>query len=234
MGDQDIFVVMKDGRPSAVDAYDARNAVDGDLLVDTFVNGIPVKSAMQILYEESKKRSIASWAALAGVSADDIVELAKEFTSHGKRAVVDVHRGCSQHTNGFYNVLSWFALNTLVGNYDWKGGGVLGQRLRSGGRPAGAPYNVRSLHANRITTWGTTLIRQEEKYEDSTLFAGYPAKRQWYPLASDIYQETIPSAADGYPYPIKILLLYMGSPAYALRPVRRTSRSWLILTRSPW
>ena len=216
VGDQDIFVVMRDGRPSAVDAYDARNAVEGDLLVDTFVNGIPVKSAMQILYEESKKRSIASWATLAGVSADDIVELAKEFTSHGKRAVVDVHRGCSQHTNGFYNVLSWFALNTLVGNYDWKGGACWANAYDQAGGQAGAPYNVRSLHANRTTTWGTTLIRQEEKYEDSTLFAGYPAKRQWYPLASDIYQETIPSAADGYPYPIKILLLYMGSPAYAL------------------
>ncbi|MDR7419335.1 MAG: molybdopterin-dependent oxidoreductase [Armatimonadota bacterium] len=216
VGDRDLFVVMQDGRPVAVDPHDTRTAVEGDLLVDTFVNGIAVKSAMQILYDESKKRSIAAWASLAGVAAGDIVALATEFTAHGKKAVVDVHRGCSQHTNGFYNVLAWFALNTLIGNYSWKGGSCWAGAYDQAGGQAGAPFNVRNLHPNRTTAWGTTLIRQEEKYEDSTLFSGYPAKRQWYPMASDLYQETIPSAADGYPYPIKILLLYMGAPTYAL------------------
>jgi len=216
VSDGDLFVVLRDGRPVAVDPYEARVPVEGDLLVDTFVNGIPVKSALQILYEESAKRSIAGWAGLAGVKPEDIVDLAREFTSHGKRAVVDVHRGCSQHTNGFYNVLSWLALNTLIGNYDWKGGATWASAYDQGGTRPGAPFNLRAMHANRMTPFGTGLIRQEEKYEDSTLFAGYPAKRQWYPLASDIYQELLPSAAEGYPYPIKILLLYCGAPTYAL------------------
>jgi tetrathionate reductase subunit A len=212
----DIFVVVKDGRPLAVDPYDARTAVEGDLLIDTFVNGIRVKSAMQLLYEESRSRAIAGWAALAGIKAEDIVELAREFTSHGKRAVVDLHRGASQHTNGFYNCLAWFALNTLIGNYDWKGGSCWAGAYNQAGSQTGAPFNVGSQHPNRTAAWGTGLIRAEEKYEDSTLFAGYPAKRQWYPLASDIYQEIMPSAAEGYPYPIKILLLHMGSPVYSL------------------
>jgi hypothetical protein len=52
-------------------------------------------------------------------------------------------------------------------------------------------------------------------YEETTPFEGYPAKRPWYPFASDIYQEVLPSAAMGYPYHAKILFHYMGDPAYA-------------------
>jgi len=74
--------------------------------VDTTIRGIRVKSGLQLLYEESKKNTIYGWASIAGVSASDIIALAQEFTSHGKRAVVEIHRGVSQHTNGFYNVLA--------------------------------------------------------------------------------------------------------------------------------
>jgi tetrathionate reductase subunit A len=40
--------------------------------------------------------------------------------------------------------------------------------------------------------------------------------RPWYPLATDIYQEIVPSIGDAYPYPVQALFLYMGSPVYAL------------------
>ena len=52
-------------------------------------------------------------------------------------------------------------------------------------------------------------------YEASTLFSDYPAKRSWYPFTGNLYQEVIPSAGDGYPYPIKALFLHMGTPAMA-------------------
>lgn len=216
LSDRDLFVVLKDGRPMAVDPYDTRTPVDGDLLVDAVVGQFHVKSAFQLLYEETRKRTISAWAALAGIRAEDLVALAREFTSHGKRAVVDVHRGVSQHTNGFYNSLAWFSLNMLVGNYDWRGGLAWGRAFDQTGAAPGAPFNVRALHPHRTTPFGVSIVRHETTYEESTLFQGYPAKRPWYPLASDIYQEVIPSAGDAYPYPIKILYLHMGSPAYAL------------------
>jgi tetrathionate reductase subunit A len=54
-------------------------------------------------------------------------------------------------------------------------------------------------------------------YEQSTFFArdGYPAKRPWFPTTSDVYQEIIPAAYAGYPYPIKILWLHYGTPVLA-------------------
>ena len=46
------------------------------------------------------------------------IDTARELTSHGKMAAVDVHRGPAPHTNGFYNVLGWMTVNMLLGNYD--------------------------------------------------------------------------------------------------------------------
>ncbi|MDR5694188.1 MAG: molybdopterin-dependent oxidoreductase [Armatimonadota bacterium] len=215
LSEKDEFVVLRDGKPVAFDPYDEKTPVEGDLLVDTVIGGIRVKSGLQVLYESSKTRTLAAWAKLCGIKEQDIVELAWEFTSYGKQAAVDIHRGVSQHTNGFYNVLAWMSLNLLVGNFDWKGGMIKATTYDIvGGRPP-KPFDLSAM-AGKMKPFGISIIRHEVKYEESTLFSGYPAKRPWYPLASDIYQEIIPSAGDGYPYPIKALFLYMGSPVYSL------------------
>ena len=70
------------------------------------VNGIKVRSGLRLLYESAATRSIEEWATICDIAPATIVELAREFTSHGKKAVADPHRGVSQHTNGFYNVLA--------------------------------------------------------------------------------------------------------------------------------
>jgi anaerobic selenocysteine-containing dehydrogenase len=72
--------------------------------------------------------------------------------------------------------------------------------------------------SGKMAPFGTSIIRHGEKYDKHTLFLrdGYPAKRNWYYLSSDVYQEIIPSIGDAYPYPVKALLFYMGSPVYSL------------------
>jgi tetrathionate reductase subunit A len=214
--DEDRFVVLQDGKPVAFDPYDTANPVKGDLFVDTTIQGIRVKSGLQILWESASSKTLEEWSAICDVPVRDIIELAREFTSHGKKAAVDVHRGVSQHTNGFYNVFAWFALNLLIGNYDWKGGMSQASTFDHTGGKEGQPFNFAKLNPGKTTAFGISIIRHEIKYEQTTLFERYPAKRPWYPLSSDIYQEIIPSAGDGYPYPIKALFIYMGSPVYAL------------------
>jgi len=215
-GDADTFVALRDGKPVAFKSDDTANPVEGDLFVDTTINGIRVKSSIQILLEEAKKKTIEEWSAVAGLNSADVVALAQEFTSHGKRAVVEIHRGVSQHTNGFYNVLATMgALNLLIGNFDWKGGLVYGGGAYGEAGGTGRPFQL-SSHPASITPIGIDIIRGGASYERSTIFANYPAKRPWYPLATDVYQEVIPSAGDAYPYPIKALFLYQGSPVYAL------------------
>ena len=221
----DYFVTLVNGEPVAFDPYADKpeDAVSGDL----FVNGVQlgeftVKSVLQIISEAAHEHTIEEWADICGLRAADLVEVAYEFTSHGKRACADIHRGVSQHTNGFYNVLAWYTLNALIGNYDFAGGMIkLTTYDAAGGKP-GQPFPLAKLNPGAMTPFGTSIIRHDAKYQDSVLYARlpedqrYPAKRNWYPLSSDVYQEVIPSIGDAYPYPVKALFLYMGSPVYAL------------------
>lgn len=213
----DPFVVMTKNGPVAFDPYDTKTAVEGELFFAGEVTGIPVKTGLQLIKESAEQRTLEEVARLTGLKADDIVEVARELTAHGKKAAVDIHRGVSQHTNGFYNVLAWYTLNALLGSYDWAGGLSQAATYAVNGSKPGQPYPVTKVAANKAVPWGISSIRHDVKFEETTFFEGkYPAKRPFYPLASDIYQEVIPSIGDAYPYPVKALFLYMGSPVYSL------------------
>ena len=216
LGPADQFVVMSGGLPVAVDTNSTTAPVEGDLFVDTTIGTTRVKSALQMLLDSAQEKTLDGWAAECGLAPEDIAALADEFTSHGKRAAADIHRGVSQHTNGFYNVLAWFTLNLLIGNYDWKGGMAKATTYGHAGGRAGQPYDFAAMRPGKLTPFGISLIRHEVAYEGTTLFAGYPATRPWFPFSSDIYQEIVPSIGDAYPYPAKALFLYMGTPVYSL------------------
>jgi len=215
----DPFVTLDaDNQPVLFDPNDAENPAEGQLLVDNFTIGeFTVKSGMQILFDSANKHTFEEWAEIAGVNVKDLKEIAVEFTSHGKNAAVDVHRGVSQHTNGYYNTLAWFNLAMLIGNYDHRGGQSWPSTYDISGGKAEGPFDLKKMDPGALSPFGISLIRHDVKYEDSTLFDGtYPAKRNWYPLASDVYQEILTSAADGYPYPIKAAFMYMATPVYSL------------------
>lgn len=218
--DFDYFVALVNGEPVAVDPYttDPTLAVNGDLFVDSVQLGdFTVKSGLQIIADSAREHTLEEWAEICGVDARDLEEIGFEFTNHGKRAVADIHRGVSQHTNGFYNVYAWYTLNALIGNYDHAGGLIKASTYSANGSKKGQPYDIRKTNG-KMAPFGTSIIRHNEKYENHSLFLrdGYPAKRNWYPLSSDIYQEIVPSIGDAYPYPVKALMLYMGSPVYSL------------------
>ncbi|MEW6386349.1 MAG: molybdopterin-dependent oxidoreductase [Thermodesulfobacteriota bacterium] len=211
----DPFIVSSGGKFKPFDPYSETTPVEGDLLVDTEVKGGKVKSVLQILREATGAKTLAQWAKIAGVEEGDLVALAREFTSHGKRAVADVHRGVSQHTSGFYNVLVYMTLNTLIGNHDWMGGLAKATTYDAGGHKPGKPFDVTKIPGG-VKPWGVSMLRHGQAYDQSTIFKGYPAQRPWYPFSSDIYEEAIPSMGDAYPYPIKALFIYMGTPVYSL------------------
>ena len=211
-------LVMNGDQMVPFDPNSTVNAVEGELWVDKTLNGHRVKSSLQVLWDEASSHTLSEWAEICDVKASVLEEVALEFTSHGKKAVADIHRGVSQHTNGFYNAVAWWNLNMLIGNIDWQGGLIVSSTYGIDGSKAGGPFKLGDMKPGALSPFGISIIRHGRKYEDTTLYQseGYPAKRNWYPLSSDIYQEIIPSAGDGYPYPLKALFLYMGSPVYSL------------------
>lgn len=212
--EEKFMLAMVNGRPVAFDPNDETTPVNGDLFVDAVLpDGTHVKSGLQILKESASEHTIAEWCEIAGVRESDVIAVARELTRYGKMAAVDVHRGPAQHTNGFYNVLAWMTINMLLGNFDARGGMVKASTYDFVGK--GGWFDLKK-HPGKIAAFGISSIRHGVDYEKTTLFNGYPAPRNWYPLSSDVYEEIIPSIGDAYPYAVKALFLYMGAPTYAL------------------
>lgn len=208
-------VVMTDSGPAL-----STEAESGILAYEGELNGVPVKSVFQLLTERAQEKSLAAYAEIAGVDEATIVELAREFTSHGKQAAAELYRGPVQHTNGYYNAQAIITLNVLIGNTDWVGGlGVGGSHWHEDGSktPENGPFakSVVVNAPNGLKPFGIHVNLEKATYEKSTLFNGYPAERPWYPFTYELYQPVIPNAAAGYPYPIKALFVHMGTPVFA-------------------
>ncbi len=84
----------------------------------------------------------------------------------------------------------------MLGNFDAKGGMIKDTTWDTMGK--GNLFDLKA-HPGKISAFGISSIRHEIDYEKTTLFSGHPAKRNRYPLSSDVYEEIIPSIGDGYP-----------------------------------
>ncbi len=216
----DKFVVWYKGGPEIFDRVNR-----GQLEVKVWVNNIPCKSVFELLKERVYEKDIKGYSEICGVEPLVIEKLAREFTSYGKKAVADFYGGAVQHSNGTYTARTIIALNFLIGNIDTKGGLILGADHWN---PLAVKRGLCDLqtvkHGPRLS--GIRIDRAGHRYQDTTEFRhkGYPSKRQWFPFASSRgnFQEVIPSIADGYPYPIKALLLYRANPSYSAPSMRDT------------
>jgi len=182
---------------------------------------IPAKSAFTLLKESAFSRTLAEYSAICDVSVSTMEELAREFSSHGKKAVAITYRGPIKHTNGFYNQLAIQHLNTLIGNYDWKGGCTSG----GGGWNHKSGYVDLGKVADDPGHDGVRIDRAKTFYsptETPNLFAGFPARRPWFPFGTHgNYQEVIPSIQDGYPYRLRVLITYWNAWPYSVPALRR-------------
>ncbi|SEA92580.1 Molybdopterin oxidoreductase [Thalassobacillus cyri] len=205
IGSENQFVVIENGKPVPHD-----KAVDGQLEVDTKIKGLNLKSSFQLYKDRVMEKTLDEYAEITTIDKQQIIKLAKTFTSYGKRAAIMAYRGPAMHVNGYYNQRAIAMLNHLIGSYDWKGGNIT----------TGASYQEFTGRYDLMTVpngkkaWGIPTGRYQSKYENSTLFEkdGYPAKRPWFPLSGQTVAEVLPSALEGYPYPIKALFTHRMSP----------------------
>ncbi|MBP2293317.1 molybdopterin dinucleotide binding domain-containing protein [Azospirillum rugosum] len=224
-GDKDAFVVLDPaGTPVAHDALMGPAALFLDGTVATPAGSVAVKTSLTLLRDEAMKLDLRGYAEACGIPADVIAGLAREFTSHGKRAAANAHGGMMAG-NGFYNAFGVVTLNTLIGNLNWKGGTIFG-----GGRfpdeQDGPRYKLASF-PGQMKPSGTAISRPIP-YEKSSEFkarkeAGkpYPATAPWYPNAPQLTTEYLTSGVvDGYPYPLKALFLWNSNPVYGIPGVR--------------
>src|SRR5699024_2233558 len=136
--EQDLFDVAPDAEDKVVENYDlvknaeddqfvaAKSSAKAQIWVDETVtlkdgSAVAVKSALTLLKESCFEHTLQEYAALCGVPVATIEALAKEFTSHGHKAVAITHGGTMQ-SNGFYTAWAILLLNVMIGNMNKKGG----------------------------------------------------------------------------------------------------------------
>jgi anaerobic selenocysteine-containing dehydrogenase len=192
-----------------------------DLTIDGGMIKVECKTAFTLLKEAAFSMTRKEYSEICGVSVKTMEALAKEFVSHGKKAVAITYRGPIKHTNGLYNQWAIQHLNTLIGNYDWKGGCTAG----GGGWSHKSGVVALSNVAGDPGHEGIRIDRAKTFYkpeEAGSLFTGYPATRPWFPFGTHgNYQEVIPSIQDQYPYGMKVLITYWNAWPYSTPTLKK-------------
>ncbi|PRY71504.1 molybdopterin-dependent oxidoreductase [Halomonas ventosae] len=217
--DADAPMVVADG-----ELVPGNEAMAAELFVDREVeladgSAVRVKSSMTLLREAANEHSLATYAEHCGIPEATIVDLASRFARHGRRAVTNSHGGMMSG-NGFYAAFGMQMLNVLAGNHNRKGGSAVGGG-QFNGVGEGPRYDLANFPGKRGPQ-GVFLSRSRFPYEKSSehqrkVAAGenpYPARAPWRSLAPPTLTEHLPSALDGYPYPIKALIGCMANPIY--------------------
>jgi anaerobic selenocysteine-containing dehydrogenase len=192
-----------------------------DLTIDGGMIEVECKTAFTLLKEAAFSMTRSQYASICGVSVGTMESLAAEFSGHGKKAVAMTYRGPVKHTNGLYNQWAIQHLNTLIGNYDWKGGCMAGG---GGWSHKSGVVNLSKVkgdpgHEGVRIDRAKTFYNQDEA---GNLFTGYPAKRPWFPFGTHgNYQEVIPSIQDQYPYGMKVLITYWNAWPYSTPTLRK-------------
>jgi len=225
--DADPFVVLDPagGTPVTHDKAAGPAALFVDAQIEVAGQTVRVRSALDLLREAANAKTLEQYSEACGIPVEVIAGLAREFTSHGKKAAVNTHGG-TMAGNGFYNAFALVSLNTLIGNLNRKGGTI----VNGGGfkEEEGPRYQLAGFDG-QIKPSGTPLGRNVP-YEKSAEFrkrkdAGenpYPAGQPWYGTAPQLATEWLSAAESGYPYALKALLLWAANPVYGvpgLRPI---------------
>ena len=219
-GDGDPVLVAGEDGPVPAGATPAPLFFAGQ--VETAKGKATVKTSLTLLREEAESRSLNDYSDASGIPVETIVGLAKEFTSHGRKAAVNSHGGMMSGS-GFYNAYALMMLNTLIGNLNWKGG-----TLASGGwfpDNKGPRYELLKF-PGMVKAKGLPIGRNVP-YEKTSEFkakkaAGkaYPADGPWYPNAPGLATEWISTAVNGYPYSLEALIFRNTNPIYGIPGVQ--------------
>ena len=186
---------------------------------------VRVKSSFQCLKESAERFTLAQYSQQCGVAEERIVALATAFTRYGRKAAVVTHGGMMSG-NGFYNAWSVMMLNVLLGNMSLSGGVFVGGG-KFNGEVNGACYNLEQF-PGKVAPKGLNIARSKADYAKSEEYqqkvaAGqspWPAKAPWYPFVAGQLTELLPSALDGYPYPLKAWISNMTNPLYGVPGMR--------------
>lgn len=177
-----------------------------------------VRTSFNELKERVNELSASEYAKECGVSEEKMQEVAKKFTSYGRRASVDCHGG-TMHTTGFYTTYAVMMLGAMIGNLNYKGG------MSSGGGAykdvKGKQYDLLGFKG-KVKVHGARMDRTRRGYESTNEYKNkvangenpYPAKERWYPFTNALELDYIVNSFKGHPYKMDTLITFNANFMY--------------------
>ena len=198
--------------------------VEADLLFkgeikDGKGNAIRVETSFSLLKESVFREEMAAYSRACTIPEDVIVEIAKEFTSHGTKVAADGMGGTAV-ANGMDPSAALYVLNAMTGNMNKKGGMIM-RRMGFRSFAPGPRYDLIN-YPGKPTKRGTRIDRQSafektSEYKNSVARKEnpYPSKMPWHSVGEPVDNQALFSLVNSYPYPAKILMTWMTNPLFA-------------------
>lgn len=213
------FVVIDKatGKPALhSDSNEADLLFKGEV-TDSSGKSIQVETSFMILKESIFKQDIAAYSKICGVPEATIIDIAKEFSSHGTKAAAD-GMGNTASSTGFDASMAQYLLTLMIGSMNKKGGVITRRNAYKSVAP-GPRYDLAN-YPNKPKTSGINISRAGVPYEKTPEFKmrkakgenPYPSKMPWHPVGSGSDNQAIFSIVNGYPYQAKILIFWMSNP----------------------
>lgn len=189
---------------------------------------VEAAAAFALLKEQAMAHELDELAGHCGVPVERMTALARELTSHGKKAAVDVHGGMMS-TSGVNATFAALTLNTLIGNINAKGGISATGGNFHGPAMKGPKYDL-SNFPGQVKTKGFPAIRCRAPYQKSSEFqrkkeAGqnpYPSEYPWYPFTPpNMPAEHLLSHVNGNPFRYKCWINWTGNVIYGHGGLKR-------------
>lgn len=183
------------------------------------VEGIKVRSTFLFLKDAAFEHSIDEFAALCEVQPEDIIRIAKEFTSHGTKASA-TGMGSTATINGLDSACIYSVLDSLIGSDLMKGGMV---PRRSGAKTTGDGERYAlgtiegkpELKAAMVSRTGMGYEKTSEYIRKKESGDTTPPQLPWFAIPGASDNQALLSVANAYPYQTKIMLTWMANPLQA-------------------
>lgn len=224
VGTNEEMVVVNEKTGKFVNSSSAKPA---KLYFDGFVKDIndkkiKVVSALSLLKNRVNEHTINTYSKYCGVPIEKIVEISKEFTSHGQKVGIETNTGCNS-TDGSIFAFAATMLNTMVGAHNAKGGlhhmGSMGfaSMYDTNMEPL---YNLMAFdHAKTSGFPAERSGNYEESNEYKQKVASgknpYPANQAWTTTyTQENTGEALIAHANGNPFNFKAWISWSTNPLY--------------------
>lgn len=181
-----------------------------------------VETALSLLKKRVNEHPLNTYSKYCGIELDKIIEIAKEFTSHGQKVGIETNTGCNA-SDGSQFAFAITMLNTLVGAHNAKGGllhmGSVGfaSMYDTNMEPLYNLMDFKEAHASGFPAERSGNYEESNEYKEKVKkgLNPYPANQAWTTtITQENTGEALIAHANANPFQFKAWISWSTNPLY--------------------